>query len=73
MGQLQAHALQTTYVAAHSIRSRHVRAVGSHFRERLDHFHPTLENFEDMINWSLSQPMSDANAHDVIEPAISIR
>ena len=39
----------------------------------LDHFHPTLENFEDMINWSLSQPMSDANAHDVIEPAISIR
>ena len=51
----------------------HVRAVGSHFCERVDHFHPTLENFEDMRNGKFfSQPMSDANAHDVIEPAIPI-
>ena len=43
------------------------------FSESLDHFHPALENFEDVIDWPLSQPMSDANAHDVIEPAILIR
>ena len=42
-------------------------------RPLFDHFHPALENFEDMIDWPLSQPMSDANAHDVIEPAIFIR